>query len=254
MISEERLREIVQRVLTELETIERPAIKQRKIYMLCTSSWDDRFSAYLKKLNESPEFQVYPVIPLSWEKGGLVNELLSYPSCGGIIYRSCEKPLDLEQAVTVLPVVPRDVVVKTALCIADTFETDWIASCIERGSKVVFYRDGLARFSGKEPESYKNQILSYYRTVLTYGIDICGDSELPQAEEAIAKEKHSETMDREVHRINEKKRVITASNVEKLAADGILYISRRDVVTDLARDRAKFLNIVLKEQASEVKR
>ncbi len=246
MISEERLREIVQRILTELETEEKLKRTQRKIYMLCTSHWDDRYSAYLKKMTDSPDFLVYPVIPLSWKKRGYEEILLAYPSCGGILYRSCEKPFDLEQTITVLPVVPRDVVVKTALCIADTYETDWIASCMEAGSQVVFARNGLARFSGKEPEAYKNQILSYYRTVLTYGITICGGEEaVPQP---VLRTKYTA-----VCRNDEKKRVITASNIEQMAVNGVLLLNSRDIVTDLALDRAKFLNIVLKEQDCEVK-
>lgn len=246
MISEERLREIVQRILTELETEERLKKKQRKIYMLCTSHWDDRFSAYLEKMADSPDVLVYPVIPLSWKKQGYGEILLAYPSCGGIVYRSCEKPFDLEQTITVLPVVPRDVVVKTALCIADTYETDWIASCIEQGSQVVFVRNGLAVFSGKEPEAYKNQILSYYRTVLTYGITVCGGEEaVPQP---VLKTEYTAA-----YRHDEKKRVITASNIEQMAVNGVLFINPRDIVTELALDRARFLNIVLKEQDCEVK-
>ncbi len=246
MISEERLREIVQRILTEMETEEKLKRKQTKIYMLCTPHWDDRFPAYLKKMTESPDFLVYPVIPLSWKEQGYEKFLLAYPSCGGILYRSCEKPFDLDQTITVLPVVPRDVVVKTALCIADTYETDWIASCIKTGSQVVFARNGLARFSGKEPEAYKNQILSYYRTVLTYGIRICSEEEA-DSQPVLRTECTG------VCRNDKKKRVITASNIEQLAVNGVLFINPRDIVTDLALDRAKLLNIALKEQDCEVK-
>ena len=39
---------------------------------------------------------------------------------------------------------------KTALCISDTYETSWISECMDKGSRVVLLRSGLARFSGKE--------------------------------------------------------------------------------------------------------
>ncbi len=71
-------------------------------------------------------------------------------SLGTILHRSCENCGIWTERVTVMPVVPRDVLVKTALCISDTYETSWIAECMEKGSRVVlsaFY--GLAKIFRK---------------------------------------------------------------------------------------------------------
>lgn len=43
-----------------------------------------------------------------------------------------------------------------------------------------------------------------------------------------------------------KKRVIASSNVEQLASEGVIYLQPGDIVTDLAKDRAKFLKIVFR--------
>ena len=43
-----------------------------------------------------------------------------------------------------------------------------------------------------------------------------------------------------------RKRVITASNVESLAFEGVLQLQPEDIVTDMAKDRAKYLNIIFK--------
>lgn len=256
MISEERLRELVKRILRELEADKGP-VAEKKIYMLCTHRWDDRFCTYLKQVEEVNGRAVYPVIPLSWKKEGYEEKLLSFPSCKGILYRSCETPADLETAVTVLPVVPKDVVVKTALCISDTFETSWIASCLENGGQVALLKSGLTKFTGKEPKTYVNQILAYYRQVLEYGITICEAGEESPAEaeqtgsvfavnDAVYKAGNMAGNKAENKTGNEsekRKRVITASNVSQLAHNGILYTSEDDIITDMARDRAKFLNI-----------
>ena len=46
--------------------------------------------------------------------------------------------------------------------------------------------------------------------------------------------------------IQRKKRVISSSNVEQFASGGVIFLQQGDIVTDLAKDRAKFLNIVFK--------
>ena len=71
---------------------------------------------------------------------GYEARLMESRSLHAILHRSCEKPADLETAITVMPVVPRDVLVKTALCISDTYETSWISECMDKGSRVVLLR------------------------------------------------------------------------------------------------------------------
>lgn len=44
----------------------------------------------------------------------------------------------------------------------------------------------------------------------------------------------------------QRKRVISSSNVEQFASGGVIFLQQGDIVTDLAKDRAKFLNIVFK--------
>ena len=108
---------------------------------------------------------------------GYEARLMETKACSHILHRSCEKPADLETAITVMPVVPRDVLVKTALCISDTYETSWISECMDKGSRVVLLRSGLARFSGKEKPAYRNRVMNYYRQILEYGVEICSVDE-----------------------------------------------------------------------------
>lgn len=275
-ISEERLKELALRVLRELEAEEKRegrSEKAQKLYMVCASLWNDGYEALLKEMERLDGYNIYPVIPASWQKQGYEGRLRSCKACGGILYRSCEKPADMERAVSLFPVVSRDVLVKTALCISDTFETSWIAACIEKGSRTVFLRSGLARFSGREKPAYVNRIMEYYRQVLEYGIEICSLEELdegqwggpaafaggsmnpadssgggvylPQQPKKAPQWMQYTSGTRSVAE-SRKKRVITASNVEQFASGGILYLRPDDIVTDLARDRAKFLNILLK--------
>lgn len=246
-ISEEQLKELVFRILKELEEKEgdKRQENRQKLYMLCSSPWDEAYTKFLREMEQSKEYSIVPVIPSSWKKQGYEAMLRGYKSCFGIVYRSFERPKDLETAITVFPAVPRDLLVKTALCIGDTFETSWIADCLERGSRIVLLRSGLKRFSGREKPAYTKQIMAYYRQVLEYGVEICSIRELSGKEP-----------NRQFPQMGKpeygRKRVITASNVDKFASDGVLYLQKEDIVTDMAKDRAKVLKIVLKEFDSEV--
>lgn len=118
---------------------------------------------FLREMETSDQYEIVPVIPSSWKDMGYEARLMETKACSHILHRSCEKPADLETAITVMPVVPRDVLVKTALCISDTYETSWISECMDKGSRVVLLRSGLARFSGKEKPAYRNRVMNYYR-------------------------------------------------------------------------------------------
>ena len=132
---------------------------------------------FLREMETSDQYEIVPVIPSSWKDMGYEARLMETKACSHILHRSCEKPADLETAITVMPVVPRDVLVKTALCISDTYETSWISECMDKGSRVVLLRSGLARFSGKEKPAYRNRVMNYYRQILEYGVEICSVDE-----------------------------------------------------------------------------
>ena len=261
-ISEEQLKELVLRVLSDLEAEKRAeCMKDSKqtLYMLCVSPWSERYMEFLKKMEGSDAYDIVPVIPPSWKNMGYEARLRQSVSFGKILYRSGEMPDNLDRAVTLLPVVPRDVLVKTALCISDTYETSWIAECMEQGSRVVLLRSGLAKFSGNEKPAYRRRIMEYYRQALEFGIEICSAEEFSgRAPYEIPCEgpdlamtcristgrTENSTCTREPDK--KKKRVISSSNVEQFASDGVIYLQPGDIVTDLAKDRAKFLKIVFK--------
>lgn len=235
-ISEDALKELVLRILQQLQPENR-----KKLYMVCASSWDERYPEFLKQMTGS-QYDIYPVIPLSWQQG-YEKSLRAHSVLGGVWYHEKKSPADLDTSVTVFPVAERTLIAKTALCISDTFETSWIADCIGAGSRVAFLYSGLLKFTGKENPAYVEQVMAYYRKVLEYGIEICGVGELNS-------EPLSEPPGKPVNEASGaddgKKRVITASNVDSLASGGVLYLQEDDIVTDMARERAKFLNIVLK--------
>ncbi|MCD7991845.1 MAG: hypothetical protein LUK37_08750 [Clostridia bacterium] len=67
-ISEEQLKELVLRVLGDLEAEKRgecPKDSRQTLYMLCVSPWSERYMEFLKEMEGSDAFDIVPVIPSS---------------------------------------------------------------------------------------------------------------------------------------------------------------------------------------------
>ena len=252
-ISEKQLRETIIRVLARIEAEDGlfSVTKKKKSYMVCTGGWDERYLKFLRTIHADKE----TVVPVLTEE--LRGQEVRFTGCGceRIQYLSGEAPADLEDAVTVFPVVPRDLVSKTALCISDTPQTRWITSCMEAGSRILFLLSGLSPFTGREPKAYVNRILTYYRTVLEYGIELTGEYE-PKPDKKPAREETRQVYRPAVLpmtggtsalagsvRKSTKKRVISSKAVEQYQKGGVLLVTEDDIITDLARDRAKFLQV-----------
>lgn len=254
-ISEKQLREAIIRAIAKIEAEEglfSKSRKKQKIYMVCVGGWDERYLEFLKTVRPEEETAV-PV--LTEELRGQEHRFYSEQKCENCMYLDGMVPPDLEDAVTVFPVVPRDLISKTALGISDTPQTQWIVSCMEAGSRIVFLTSGLVPFTGREPKAYVNRILSYYRNVLEYGIEL-SDSCRRKPEGASEKRKQAYSpaagSDRKTAYGTEnikksgKKRVISAKDVEQLQRGGVLLVEEDDIITDLARDRARFLQVTFK--------
>ena len=254
MIDEERLRELIIKAieLVKVENEAQKAVLKKKLYVIFTEEWNGAYWSFFEKLNEENKYEVYAVIPERIDSKLHLNNLNKFQVCKEII---TEKEIDykkLTEYITVFPIVPRDIVVKTALCIEDTFETKWIFNCMEKGQKIIFSKAGLQKFTGKEPLSYKNKILDYYRTLLEFDIEIT-DSIVEKENHKLSKElndsskKYNNSTTKAIS-INENnlksiKKVITEKEVLDYAQNHQIILKAGDIITEMARDKAKSLNI-----------
>lgn len=176
-ISEEQLRDAIMRALMGILSDSQQEVHKtkQKLFAVLGENWDERYREFFRTISGHPHYEAYAVIPTQWNSTGCRENLLIQECCSNIVLRG-EVPSDeLAPAITVFPTVSRETVVKTALCIGDTFETKWIISCMEQGGRVLFLKSGLERFTGKEPKGYIKKIMEYYRTLLEFDI-VIGDS------------------------------------------------------------------------------
>lgn len=255
-ISEEKLREIIKRVLLEITNQKntlKSKIKKLKVYIFCSKKCDTEYLDFLAQIYISDLFHIHIVADDTLKNDISKSDINKYVLDENIIYFSDGIPKDLSKAISIFPVVERDLVVKTALCISDTFCNQWISSAIETGGKIVFLKSGLKKFTNKEPKAYINQIVSYYKKVLEYGIEIRSTSELIK----LYKEKNSDEQVNVDSNIKDnvilqeenkcRKKVITLENIERYGANGTIIVNSDDIITDLAREKARTLNIEIKQ-------
>ena len=174
-LTEIQLRKLVERVM-EL-TLELIVEAPKKNVLVVLSGYDtDRFSTVLKSLKENKNVSTTVVV---------TPEKLEVEKIGKVICQTADRvitpqealdsPLDYESII--FPVMPRDILSKCALCIPDTYEVMLIQKAFEEGVSVKVSKGGLSKFTGFEPEGYRQKILSYIRTLLEFGIEIQLDSD-----------------------------------------------------------------------------
>lgn len=183
-LDDQSLRQLIMLILSVLRNqneavvtgLPAPSEKQKTLFAVFTAPWDNRFYAFTDCLKRKRDCRlcgfVSPDLP-EWA----MEKLLQLVSWETIRIWDCINPKDLENSISVFPVTSRDTIVKTALCISDTFETKWIKTAMEQGGRIVLPRCGFERFTGSEPEKYKRRVLSYYRDLLEMNIELPGSFE-----------------------------------------------------------------------------
>lgn len=159
-----------QNVIAAGDTVEAPETF-KDVFVLFTAPWDNRFLTFAEELKNIRHCRFYGVLSpeLTQQEAARLQTLLDWKE----MTTWEEAPAkNLEGGITVLPVTTRDTIVKTALCISDTYETKWIKAAMARGGTIVLPRNGFERFTGREPEKYRQKLLSYYRDLLEMNVEL----------------------------------------------------------------------------------
>lgn len=253
-MDEKHLRELVIKAieLIQSEKSHNITIPKKKLYVIMVEEWNGVYWDFFERLNKENQYDVYGVISNEINNSIHINNLKKFKVCKDIIN---EKDVDFDEIseyITIFPIVPRNIVIKTALCIDDTFETNWIFKCMEKGQRIIFLSSGLQKFSGKEPLSYRNKILEYYRTLLEFDIEISDwiiERESKNITETckdalVINRLDSCNMSHNENRtLSFTKKVITEKEIENYVQDNKIIINNGDIITDMARDKARSLNI-----------
>ncbi len=227
-VDEKKLNAIIKRVLLRIYEETAVAAALPKAYLILPPDWENTHQSQcleaLRLLRAD-----YSVAAISPDVDG----------CAGLLF--CDGATDVikqdaslspaNHSISVFPVSSRDLVVKTALCLEDDFETKWTAKCIALGAS-VYMRGEFPLFTGREPVAYRKKIEAYYRDAEQFGVRF----DWPPSQRA-------DTRRDMMPGKTAKKRIITAGDLEELQTNGELRLNPGDIVTAFAEERALELGI-----------
>ena len=243
-ISEKDLYTLVEKIIKQLlpqGTSNQASGPKSKIYYVLAGDRKDWDFSFFERLKDQRQHEIFVVLPPSLDNDDL-SKLKQYQQFGTILRQN---EIDLDEStdyLTVFPFVPRDLVVKSALCIGDTFETRWIQKCISNGRKIILLKSGIEKFTGKEPRAYVNKIQEYYKTISTYGIEIKDDifeRETPTTAPVIKPSISPARADV----AKGERQLITTVELEQYAENKKIVLHQGDMITALAEERAEELGI-----------
>ncbi len=174
-LTEKQFRRLIERVmeLTIEMTIEPP---KKNVLVVLSGNDTEKFSTVLQALKVNDNNSTTVVV---------TKEQMEHEAVGNIVCKWGDKVVTPQEVLKtklqyesiIFPVMPRDILAKCALCIPDTYEVMLIQKAFEEGIPVKIAPKAISKFTGNEPSSYQNIILSYIRTLLEFGIEIQLDSD-----------------------------------------------------------------------------
>lgn len=226
-INGNEFREIVLKAIQKVLAEQRISARKRTVYVVFEDSFDVRYDSFLQDLTESDA--VTAIVPDDWSQALRDRIHGDCPFCQ-IIGQAAAADLPLEGSLTVYPVTSRSLLAKAALCLEDTFQSQWLAACFAAGSKVHFMLSGLTKFTGREPAGYVTQILSYIETLLTFDVSIGAYPTETQTGTPVGTATPAALL---------QSHIITADEVEPLAVGSVVTIAANAIVTAYAADVAE---------------
>lgn len=145
-------------------------------------------------------------------------------------------------SITVFPAVSNNLLAKAALCIENDFSSKWLAQRLAAGNTVYMYWNIQNAVSNAKP-AYRKRLESYKQAIESYGVefkDHC-KKEYIQA----TREKRVEAGEKRL--ISEKEILAFAQNATKQGET--IYLNPGDLVTPLAKDRARELRVSIVYQS-----
>ncbi len=233
-VDKNKLYRLIFKAIKQLDE-EKNLCRNKRLYVVFPDQWKQEYGKVLQAAEEN--YQLFTVVSAAAASEKALQNLYSSNRCGAVLKKEQVEFASLPPGTTVFPVVPRDLLVKTALCISDTFETKWVRNSLENGWKIIFLKQGIDPLTGREPKAYADRIRRYLRIVSEYGIELRdhllekGFSQcLPQSEQRV-ENRQAESKRRP--------RVITAGELDGYETDGILTLGENDLITELAREQAE---------------
>lgn len=241
-LDEKTLVKLVAEIIRQLKSEEDKdanIIPSKSLYVVFGAQWEENYLHFLQSI----KYDLHRVFIV------VTDEMLPAISNKALIgsakiIRRDEIDLEnLHNFITVFPTTTRDTIVKTALCISDTFETKWIENCFTKGQQVILYKSGIQKFTGKEPKSYVKKINTYYEELKSFNIEITDDIYGHRLNEIEINSCVESTQLNQINHPKQIKQTITVADLYKYTDNKKIVITQDDVITPLAKEQARDMGI-----------
>ncbi|MBW7572287.1 hypothetical protein [Caproiciproducens faecalis] len=248
-ISENDLYQIVLKVIQKMQNgkmLSNFPVPEQKLYVILSEGWNEEYRSFFNTLKDQRKYCVTTVIPPSMANDYHQKKLREWEGCGTVLRQDQTDLAQLPDGTTVFPAASRELIVKTALCIGDTFETKWVQRCMANGQKIILLKSGLEPLTGREPAAYAARIKAYYRIIAQYGIEI--KETVFEEETAPENLKHAMSRPAPDKRAYGGHQVITEGDLDKFVQEGRILLAQGDLLTALAKEKASCLGIEIIRQ------
>ncbi|TCK88028.1 hypothetical protein EDC19_2675 [Natranaerovirga hydrolytica] len=238
-IDDQTLRILIKEVVKQLkkeEAIETMSLPKPKMVAILGTKWQEAYNSFFDQLPQSLSYELTIVLTKELKAHPVFVNTLAERKDVNCVFREDINIENYKEFITVFPVVSREMMVKTALCIHDTFETKWIQHCMEKGQKIIMLKYGMEQLTGKEPKAYQNKIKHYYETLLDYEIEI---------KEEVFANSNPQEQKQVISYTNNGKKIITEKEVDQYVKKKKIELYKGDIITDLAKEKAKSLGITM---------
>lgn len=172
-MDENTLKHIIEEILKSLER--KQALPQAKpkpvLYVLFPEKWDNKCYVLIDMLQENTEY----------DYDAIIYDDMSSEDIRKIVESSCFKNIhkishiiehSIEMEYLLIAKMPRNNVIRLAQCLCyDELDT-LIKRQFENGMQIFLFSKGIEKLSGKEPETYSQKVLQYYKEMFEYGITL----------------------------------------------------------------------------------
>lgn len=213
---------LIRKVILEILDNKEKSNSFPKLYIFIPNKFDEFSSDELISFFENLE-KKYKLLFINSEYKS--QEISKIARNNLVINRSDLKTLDKNGSVLFLD-LSLNLLSKCALLIPDDYESKWMIEAIKNENK-VFIREKEILYTEVSPISFKNRIENYKDILKQYGIDFNWKNLI----------KENNKLDYKYNK-NEKK-IITATDIDKMQTDSNIIINKGDIVTLLALDKAE---------------
>lgn len=248
-ITQDKLKEIILKVLQNLQLNSREGgaadtpVSLPSAYVVCEAGRGQALLDFLKNCkNMLSGYRV--TVVLEKPDSSISSEVISGELCHAVI--GPDEATDAGVSVTYYPAFSRSALCEAGLGMDTLFSSAFLRRDFEAGRRSVILTGGLDPFTGREPEAYREMILSYVRNLIRMGVRFTKGEEVPAPSPAAVSTGKADPgtkgnaaaplPEKAVYTLKAENNLVTANEVRTIPRGSTVLLPAGKVLTPIAKD------------------